>query len=128
MKTALIASSLSAALIAWPAFGQPVPSSEEHNAHHPQTAQAQTQAPTQPLSQSPAQMPGMMGRGMMGAMPLTAMHGPMMRMMFAVADTNGDSGLSFEEVTAVHKRVFDAADNNKDGKVTLEEMQVFFRQ
>lgn len=65
----------------------------------------------------------MMGGTMMGAMPMMAMHGPMMKIMFVVADANGDGALSFEEVTAVHKRVFDGPDANKDGKATLEAMQ-----
>jgi len=36
--------------------------------------------------------------------------------------------LSFEEVTAIHKRIFDKIDANKDGKVTLEELQAFMRE
>jgi Ca2+-binding EF-hand superfamily protein len=47
------------------------------------------------------------------------------KIFFAIADTNGDGALSFEEVTAIHKRVFDAADANKDGKLTPEEIQAF---
>jgi hypothetical protein len=65
----------------------------------------------------------------------TEMHGHrgMMRphimgkIMFAIADTNGDGALSFDEVSAIHKRVFDAADANKDGKLTREEIQAFIR-
>ncbi|KGD98585.1 MULTISPECIES: EF-hand domain-containing protein [Rhizobium/Agrobacterium group] len=77
---------------------------------------------------------GMMGRGMMmqpgmmGGMPPMGMRGQMMKIMFAIADTDGDGALSFEEVTAVHKRIFDSVDANKDGKVTPEEMQAFWRQ
>jgi Ca2+-binding EF-hand superfamily protein len=56
------------------------------------------------------------------------MRGQMMKIMFAVADTDGDGALSFEEVTAIHKRIFDSVDANKDGKVTPEEMQVFWGQ
>ncbi|MFD1328842.1 EF-hand domain-containing protein [Mycoplana ramosa] len=78
-----------------------------------------------------SQMPGMgMGgrmQGMRGGMPMGPMRGQMMKIMFAVADTNGDGALSFEEVTAVHKRIFDSVDANKDGKVTLEEMQTFMQ-
>ncbi len=77
------------------------------------------------------QMPGMaMGgrmQGMMGGMPMGPMRGHMMKIMFAVADTDGDGALSFEEVTAVHKRIFDSVDASKDGKVTLEEMQTFMQ-
>ena len=50
----------------------------------------------------------------------------MMRaLMFAIADTNGDGRLSFDEVSAIHKRNFDWVDANKDGKVTVEEAQGF---
>jgi EF hand len=144
MKAALITAALSAAMIASPAVGQPAPSGDEHSAHYPQTAQVQ--APSQGQGRTPGMMggsgqqgqggmmqPGMMGPdmmqpGMMGAMPMMAMHGRMMKVMFAIADANGDGALAFEEVTAVHKRVFDVADANKDGKVTLEEMQAFFRE
>jgi len=112
--------------------------------HRPNTTLAQAtpgQAPSvQPAQPSapPAQPgmmhPGMMGQGMMrsgmtGEMPM--MMGPrrhMMKVMFAVADTNGDGALSFEEVMAVHKRIFDRIDANKDGKVTLEEIQTFMRE
>ena len=70
---------------------------------------------------------GTMGQGMMGVMPMMRMRGHMMKIMFAVADTDGDGGLSFEEVMAVHKRIFDSVDANKDGKVMLEEMQTFMQ-
>jgi hypothetical protein len=69
---------------------------------------------------------GMMHPGMMGAMPM-GMRGHVMKIMFAIADTDGDGGLSFEEVTAIHKRIFDNVDANKDGKVTPEEFQSFVR-
>jgi hypothetical protein len=148
MRAAPIAACLITVLISWPAVSQPTPSSDEHSAHHPQT-QVQTQMPGQVPSQGPARMPemmggsgqqgqsgmmaGMMGRGMMqpgtaGTMPMMAMHGTMMKIMLAIADANGDGGLSFEEVTAVHKRVFDVVDSNNDGKVTLEEINAFVQE
>ena len=34
----------------------------------------------------------------------------------------------FEEVTAIHKRIFDSVDANDDGKVTREEIQEFWKQ
>jgi hypothetical protein len=74
---------------------------------------------------------GMMGMGMMGGqmrMPMMPMRGHMMKIMFAVADTNADGGLSFEEVTAVHKRMFDAVDANKDANVTIEELRSFMSE
>lgn len=81
----------------------------------------------------PGMMPGgmmggrMMGPGMMGGgMPM--MRGFMMKIMFAIADTDEDGALSFEEVTAIHKRIFDAVDANNDGKVTPEEIQAFWLQ
>ncbi|CAN7330818.1 EF-hand domain-containing protein [Rhizobium sp. LjRoot258] len=68
--------------------------------------------------------PGMMG----GGMPMMAMRGHTMKIMFAVADADGDGALSFEEVTAIHKRIFDSVDANKDGKVTTDELQAFWGQ
>jgi len=62
----------------------------------------------------------------MGAMPMT-MRGHMIKVMFAIADTDGDGALSFEEITAIHKRIFDKVDTNKDGKVTSEEMKAFMQ-
>jgi hypothetical protein len=82
---------------------------------------------------SPRMMGGMMGGDMMqpGMMAHMSMGGPMrgqmMKIMFAVADTDGDGALSFTEVEAVHKRIFDVIDANKDGKVTLDEMQEFMQ-
>jgi Ca2+-binding EF-hand superfamily protein len=63
----------------------------------------------------------MRGHGMMG-------HGVMrMRFMMILLDTDGDGALSLEEVQTAHARIFKTVDANKDGKVTLEEMQMFFR-
>jgi hypothetical protein len=75
-------------------------------------------------------MRGMGGQGMAagGMMPMLASGGHMMKVMFAVADTNGDGALSFEEITAIHKRIFDRVDTNNDGKVTVEELQSFMRE
>ena len=121
--------------------------------HHPDTALAQAtpgpdsggaagQGQRSPSGQ-PGMMPpaamgqgmmgqGMMGRmmqpGMMGGMPTMGMHGHMTKIMFAVADVNGGGGLSFEELTTVHRRIFERVDTNKDGKVTPEEVQAFIRE
>ncbi|MGT2478033.1 EF-hand domain-containing protein [Methylobacterium oryzae CBMB20] len=71
---------------------------------------------------------GMMDH-MMGGMDRGMMDGGLrMRMMFAIADTDGDGSLSFDEVTAIHKRIFNAVDANKDGKVTPEELRKFFHR
>jgi hypothetical protein len=107
------------------------------------TAQGQGAPPAQPGMMRPGMMgqgtmgQGMMGQGsdmmmmrpgMMGGMPMMAARGNMMKIMFAVADTDGDGALSFEEIMAVHKRIFDKVDANKDGKATLEEVQAFMRE
>lgn len=70
----------------------------------------------------PGMMSGMMQPRMMG------MPRHMMKIMFAIADANGDGALSFDEVTAIHKRIFDRVDANKDGKVTPEEAQAFMQE
>jgi hypothetical protein len=65
----------------------------------------------------------MMGRGMMGG---GAMGPPVvMRIMFALMDTDSDGTVSLQEFQAAHERIFKAMDSNKDGKLTLEEMQAF---
>jgi Ca2+-binding EF-hand superfamily protein len=75
--------------------------------------------------------PGMMGRmhrammGMTGGGATMPRH--MMKIMFAIMDADGDGTLSFEEVMAIHKRIFNAIDANKDGKVTVEEVEAFMR-
>lgn len=63
-------------------------------------------------------MPGMIG----------PMSGHMMTIMFIIADADEDGALSFEEVTTIHKRIFDAVDANKDGKVTPDELESFMHQ
>ena len=80
-----------------------------------------------------AGMGGMMGApGMLGAtdamMPMMGGQARMMKVMFAIADTSGDGALSFDEVSAIHQRIFDRVDANKDGKVTVEEAQAFMHQ
>jgi EF hand len=91
-----------------------------------QPAQPGTMPPGMMMGQG--MMGGMMQPGMMSAMPMMSMRGHMMKIMFAVADVDGDGGLSFEEVATIHKRIFDKVDANKDGKVTPEEFQLFMRE
>ena len=68
---------------------------------------------------------GMMRReGMMGP----GMHsGMMMRMLFAMMDSDGDGTVSLQEFQAAHERMFKAMDANKDGKLTLEEIMTFMQ-
>jgi hypothetical protein len=67
---------------------------------------------------------GMMGRGMMGQ---EGMMGPViMRIIFALMDSDGDGTVSLQEFQAAHERLFKAMDANKDGRLTLEEMQDYF--
>ncbi len=69
--------------------------------------------------------PDMMGHHMMGQPGTTSPL--MMRMIFALMDSDGDGTLSLQEFQAAHERIFKAMDANKDGKLTLEEMQAFMR-
>jgi hypothetical protein len=136
--------SLLAASVSSGAKAQATPS----DPHHPSTTLAQAtpgQGSSATSAQSGMMQPGAMGHGMMGqdmmcgmmrsgmmdgmgGMPMMGPRGHMMKVMFAIADTNGDGALSFEEVTAIHKRIFDRVDANKDGKVTPEELQAFMRE
>jgi len=73
---------------------------------------------------------GMMGRGMMGRgmMGQGGMMGPViMRVIFALMDSDSDGTLSLPEFQVAHERIFKAMDANKDGRLTLEEMQDFMR-
>ena len=94
----------------------------------PQPVQQQAQA--QPTGQEGSGMMrhGMMGGGMGHGMMGEGMMGPppvMLRIMFALIDTDGDGTIELQEFQAAHERIFRAMDTNKDGKLTLEEMQAF---
>ncbi len=118
------------------------------------TGQQQGMQPGQPGMMGQGQ--GMMGQGMMGPgmgqgqgsmgpgrggpsamghgrgpgmewMKRGAMRQHMMKVMFAIADQNGDGALSFNEVMDIHRRVFNAVDANKDGQITMEELRNFIQ-
>jgi EF hand len=84
--------------------------------------------PAAPPGQPGMMPPGMMGPGMMRHGPMMGRRGHAMKVMFAIADADGDGALSFEEVTVIHKRIFDGVDADDDGKVTAEEVQAFLRE
>jgi EF hand len=153
MMTALLRSATLATFVAVASTAGAAAQTPAVDPHHPNPTLAQAMPPSgiqgmpwqggQPgqWGMMPGMGPDMMGQGMMshgagmmspdmmgpGAMSgqMMAMRGQMMKIMFAIADANGDGGLSFDEVTAIHKRIFDRVDANKDGKVVLEEIQAF---
>lgn len=65
-----------------------------------------------------------MGRGR-GWMKRRGLHEHLMKVMFAIADQDGNGALSFNEVTEIHRRIFNAIDANKDGQVTMDELRNF---
>ena len=69
---------------------------------------------------------GMMhGRGMMGGDSGPGMGRNMMLMMMALIDTDGSETLSLEEVQAAHARIFQYADTDDDGELTMQELRGF---
>lgn len=70
---------------------------------------------------------GSMMGGPSGKMRRGFMHGPGLAIAMAVMDTDGDGGVSLEEVQAFHARMFSVVDGNADGQLTKEEVQEFFR-
>jgi EF hand len=69
---------------------------------------------------------GMTGGGMMGRHDRGAIGaGMMMRTMFSLMDADGDGSISLQEFQAAHERIFKGMDQNKDGRLTMEEMQFF---
>jgi hypothetical protein len=68
------------------------------------------------------------GSGMMGGgMHAEHRRGPrmLMRMIFSLMDADGDGSISLQEFQAAHERIFRGIDQNKDGRVTMEEMRIF---
>ncbi|OCJ09018.1 hypothetical protein A6U87_09120 [Rhizobium sp. AC44/96] len=96
----------------------------------PDVAQSGDQSHSDPSKM----MPGMMDRGTMMQPWMTEdmpamgpMRGHMMKIMFAIADTDGDGAISFDEMVAIHKRIFTAVDTNHDGKITPDELRAFMQ-
>jgi Ca2+-binding EF-hand superfamily protein len=70
----------------------------------------------------------MMGQGwMMGSGNVGPGPSVMMRMIFALMDSDGDGAVSLQEFQAAHERIFKGMDANKDGRLTLEEMLAFMQ-
>lgn len=67
---------------------------------------------------------GTMHPGMMGA----EMHEQMMKIVFALADADGNGGLSLDELATIQTRIFAAVDADEDGNVTPEELRAFIRE
>ena len=90
---------------------------QEHQLHHPNAGQGTGMMGREGM---------MMGRG--GMMGPGGMHsGVMMRMLFAIMDSDSDGTVSLQEFQAAHEKIFKAMDANKDGVLTLEEIQAFMQ-
>jgi hypothetical protein len=111
MYTRILGLTISALILAYGAVG-----AIAQDRMMPQPVQQQAQS--QPTGQE-GMGHGMMGGGAMGPPPV------MLRIMFALIDTDSDGTISLQEFQAAHERIFKAMDTNKDGKLTLEEMQAF---
>jgi hypothetical protein len=63
------------------------------------------------------------GPGVMwgGGMPMRS--GMMPMMMMVMMDTDGNGSISFEEVEAVHRRMFNLVDEDKNGQLSAGEIQ-----
>jgi EF hand len=126
MYTRVLGVTISAIILAYGAVG----AIAQDRMSPPQPLQQQAQA--QPTDQEGSgtmgrggmMAGGLMGHGMMGGGAI----GPppvMLRIMFALMDTDSDGTVSLQEFQAAHERIFKAMDTNKDGKLTLEEMEAF---
>ena len=112
--------------------GECVPGTGMGGSAAPTTAADPHRPDAAPPAAQPGQ-PGMMGQGMtspgmMRHERMMGRRGHAMKVMFAIADADGDGALSFEEVTVIHKRIFDSVDADNDGKVTVDEVQAFMRE
>lgn len=67
-----------------------------------------------------------MGHDRRGDMGKQAFHGARMKIVFAIADANGDGELTIEEINDFHERIFNAVDRDGDGGVTPDEIRGFF--
>lgn len=120
-------------LVAGGAFAQ---SEQGTGTPEPMTGAA-GQGGTMPMMRQGAGGSMMQGQNMMGGAMMQGRHmmgegrgrggmGPhMMLMMMALVDTDASETLSLEEVQAVHARMFQYADTDDDGELTIEELRAF---
>ena len=91
---------------------------QDHMQHHP--------AQEGMMRQGAMMGCGMMGRGGMMERGMMGQGGPfMMRIIFALMDSDGEGTVSLQEFQVAHEKLFKAMDANKDGVLTMEEMQAF---
>jgi uncharacterized membrane protein len=140
MYTRVLGVTISALILAYGAVGaiaqdrmRPQPDQQQTQSHP--TGQEGTGRMGQGSMTGGGAEGGMMGRGMMGGAMMGhgmmgggAMGPPiMLRIMFALMDSDGDGTISLHEFQVAHERIFKAMDSNKDGQLTLEEMQAFMQ-
>jgi Ca2+-binding EF-hand superfamily protein len=63
------------------------------------------------------------GPGMMWGGGLPMHSGMMPMMMMAMMDTDENGSISYEEIEAVHRRMFNLVDKDKNGELSPEEIQ-----
>ena len=129
MDTRVLRLTIATVILAYGAVGA---LAQDRMTPQPVQQQAQPQPIPQPMGQEGSGTMGhggMMGAGMMGhgMMGGRAMGPPpvMLRIIFALIDTDSDGTISLQEFQTAHERIFKAMDTNKDGQLTLEEMQAF---
>ena len=129
-RQALLAGSIAIAVVA---LIRPVYEATAQSQERPQAVQTQQEGhqPEGGMMGGRMMGGGTMDKGMMGGGVMNRHHGGamgggmMMRMMFSLMDADGDGSISLQEFQAAHERIFKGIDQNKDGRLTMEEMQSF---
>jgi hypothetical protein len=138
MKNHILAVALSAFLLASTAIpgtaqqpkGSPIPQAEQQNPNEPPGMEGGM------MDHGMMRHGGTMGHGMMGERGMMrrgmmghrgTMDPVLMRIIFALMDSDGDGTVSLQEFQAAHEKIFRAMDVDKDGTVSFEEMMNFMR-